>query len=616
MLKTERLGNLERFFEVMDMPGVYKEINRIPGEDELKAWLEEAGEGLLALYWNNPYGLHSICTGEFAQGSPEFAQLSKIRMDMLVAAVASKDPDYAKLAGRWFYPYPAVAFPVAVFSDDHMPQIGECDDNRYNFRDATLELFDEREATDRILATGQYSFFAHAYMLVLSKKGTPVLDKLPVYTRFSNERREEMQIRTDVYRNRVVKSAFSHLSSPHIHNLAMMGTKIGKAVAGLSALGKPVTVNRLIGENDGEAVYDFVEGQSLEEQFDYMVARGEAAAVKRLILSFVSKVRSLPQLTPFESSYEFRRWFGDVSDEKIRVKDEKGAELDVMSLPVTDIDMIPQNIIMTDEEAVLIDHEWSFTFSVPVDYVIFRFLYYYLEGKYRTMYKVPEFEDLYEKAGFAENVRQNFLIMETHFQEYVQQAAMVLRNEYDMYGKPLIRRWQIQSMLLSSGGHEITVRYPSQHEETISSANTADSSFEDGSRQEVYHYKIPVNESGELILILPKVRVIRIGILSVMGGRSKEQEFLANGDLLAGCVYCFDTDQPKLSIDVSQNQTSYLMLSLEEIPTSRDALNEIKTAITDYKFLAENRESQLEALKSSTSWKLTKPLRSFGRNKE
>ena len=73
---------------------------------------------------------------------------------------------------------------------------------------------------------------------------------------------------------------------------------------------------------------------------------------------------------------------------------------------MTDIDMIPQNIIISDTEAVLIDYEWTFTFTVPVDFVIFRFLYYFLEGKYRMMYKEPVFDELYKKAGFPENVRQ------------------------------------------------------------------------------------------------------------------------------------------------------------------------------------------------------------------
>ena len=193
---------------------------------------------------------------------------------------------------------------------------------------------------------------------------------------------------------------------------------------------------------------------------------------------------------------------------------------------------------------------------------------------------------------------------------------MILRNEYDMYGKPLIRRWQIQSMLLSEKGHAINVIYPSQHEETISSVQMERGNDAGGSRQEVYHYKIPVTQTGEMIVILPTVRLLRIGILSVSGGRSREQEFLVNGNLLAGCVYSFENIQPKLSVEVSVNQSSYLMLSLEEIPSSADAYTEIKTAIEDYKFLAENRDKQLEALKSSASWKLTKPLRSLRGEKE
>ena len=336
------------------------------------------------------------------------------------------------------------------------------------------------------------------------------------------------------------------------------------------------------------AQFAYVEGESLESRLDLMVANGEASAAAKLMLNFVSRLRSLPTLVPFESSYEFRRWFGDISEDKIRCLDEAGNEIPVMSLPVTDIDMIPQNILLTDDKAILIDYEWTFSCAVPVDYVVFRFLYYFLEGKHRLQYKHPEFENLYRQAGITESVKQFFLIMETHFQEYVQQSAMVLRNEYEMFGKPLIRRWQLQSLLMGSTGHAITVRYPSQHEEVISSIPMDRSDLVDGKRrEEVYHYKIPVTENGEMILILPSVRLLRIGILSVSGGRSREQEFLVNGDQMAGCVYSFENPEPKISVDVSTNQASYLMLSLEEIPVSKDAYTEISAAINDFKFLAD-----------------------------
>ncbi|MCR5419283.1 MAG: hypothetical protein K6E84_10235 [Lachnospiraceae bacterium] len=611
-MKTERLGNLEHFFESGPFKGLFIGMKDLPSKEYLADLLGMIDEkGVLALYWNNPYGVHAICSGEFGFSKEQEKELSRIRMDMQIELLRQSSETFSGIATKWYYPYPTVEFPVAVFSDSHFPDLGECDDNRYNFKDAALELFDEREMTDQLLKTGQFPFFAHAYMLVIAKDAA-VIEALPEYTRFSNERQEEMQIRTDLYQDRVVKSAFSHLSIPHINKLKEREAGLAASIAGLSVVGQNLRVNHLtmLDSQAGRAEFEFIEGESLEKRLDQMVERGESEAAAKLMLAFVDKIRNLPQLQPFESGYEFRRWFGDISNAMICRRDAAEEDLPVLSLPVTDIDMIPQNILLTGDEAVLIDYEWCFDFPIPVDYCIFRFLYYFLEGKYRQHYKLEAFEDLYEKAGFTEATRQNFLMMETHFQEYVQQAAAILRNEYDMYGKPLVRRWQLQSVLLNAKGHEITVVYPSQHEEIISSV-PLDRGESSGGRQEVYHYKIPITENGEMILILPNVRLLRIGILSVMGGRSKEQEFLSNGDLLAGCVYSFENVQPKLSIDTSVSSASYLMLSLEEIPASADAFGEIKGSIEEYRFLAENRDKQLEALKNSTSWKLTKPLRSL-----
>lgn len=67
-----------------------------------------------------------------------------------------------------------------TFSDDHLPSMGECDDNRYHFDRARLELFEEREAVDALTKAHLYPVFAHAYALVLSK----LQEELPVYVRF------------------------------------------------------------------------------------------------------------------------------------------------------------------------------------------------------------------------------------------------------------------------------------------------------------------------------------------------------------------------------------------------------------------------------------------------
>ena len=75
------------------------------------------------------------------------------------------------------------------------------------------------------------------------------------------------------------------------------------------------------------------------------------------------------------------------------------------TLPVTDVDLVCQNILL-DDSAQIIDYEWTFTFPVPLEFVIFRFLYFYLEAKNRTCYQQPALAGLYEKAGITKEMRE------------------------------------------------------------------------------------------------------------------------------------------------------------------------------------------------------------------
>ena len=52
-----------------------------------------------------------------------------------------------------------------------------------------------------------------------------------------------------------------------------------------------------------------------------------------------------------------------------------------------------------------------------------------------------------------------------------------------------------------------------------------------------------------------------------------------------------------------------MLLSIEEIRLSEPAFSELVQSIRELRFLVENREQQIEQLKNSASWKLTRPLR-------
>lgn len=572
--RTNRTGNLMRMLDGDRNRCVA--LTALPTSEQLSAML--SGCDRLILHFDNPLSIHL-----FAQGRPAFAgaeQAEKIRrhLDQVVKETGQM------MQSRWYYPYPNTEFPVALFSDDHLPSMGECDDNRYHFDGARLELFEEREAVDALTKAHLYPVFAHAYALVLSK----LQEELPVYVRFSNERREDAQIRTLLYRDHVEKQAMTEQAIPHIARMAKLEEKLNALFDGVTLLDRRLQANHILAaeKETGSMRFALVAGKSLEQQLDEWLAEGKGEAVADTLLSFAEQIRKLPGQSAFAETEDFCAVFGSLPD---------GLLQQLHTLPVTDVDLVCQNILLGDS-AQIIDYEWTFTFPVPLEFVIFRFLYFYLEAKNRTCYQQPAFAGLYEKAGITKELRECFLQMETSFQQYVQKGALVLRNSYDKEGKPVLAKEKLQEELAALSGIQVCVQYADGSEEKLSV-----------SRDEnlIWHLVLTPEKEGEIILRLPFSGMLRLGC---------GQSFTANGVHLCGLIYSFDENAPA-TVKIAQPD-GQILLSIEEIRLSDAAEKEIKEELADLHFLYENREQQLEDMKNSASWRLTKPLRRLKGNKE
>jgi GT2 family glycosyltransferase len=90
--------------------------------------------------------------------------------------------------------------------------------------------------------------------------------------------------------------------------------------------------------------------------------------------------------------------------------------------------MIVGNAFVTEDGFTMMDYEWTFDFPIPVNYVIFRILHFYIYGSTkRTMLHT---QNLYGRAGLdREEVRQ-YEKMEEHFQQYVLGNHVPLRFLY------------------------------------------------------------------------------------------------------------------------------------------------------------------------------------------
>ena len=54
---------------------------------------------------------------------------------------------------------------------------------------------------------------------------------------------------------------------------------------------------------------------------------------------------------------------------------------------MSNIDLVPANILILKDRQVVIDYEWTFDFPVPAGFILYRMIHYYLEsdGKRRVL---------------------------------------------------------------------------------------------------------------------------------------------------------------------------------------------------------------------------------------
>lgn len=71
---------------------------------------------------------------------------------------------------RFFYPYPDYKLPVAIYSDDYLPEVGELQMNMRNFDGERVVAFDESRVFDNIIRNGQFPFFSNSYLVILTKE--------------------------------------------------------------------------------------------------------------------------------------------------------------------------------------------------------------------------------------------------------------------------------------------------------------------------------------------------------------------------------------------------------------------------------------------------------------
>ena len=221
-----------------------------------------------------------------------------------------------------------------------------------------------------------------------------------ICSRFSNDRAPAFSVRTEIRETEegreVVKIPCRPEAARHVSGLFEKAAGLSEAFRGSVFSVCPVTVR------DGCAFFPYLEGSTLSSVLDGLL-RSDREAFYALWESYFSKIDDLAAV-PCGEPDAFAAVFGETP-----LPGETG-------MAPSDIDLIPENLIVRDGTWSVIDYEWTFPFPVPSSFVKWRALRYYLAGSSRRVF----LEDgaLYGRFGITEEARQRFERMERAFQAY------------------------------------------------------------------------------------------------------------------------------------------------------------------------------------------------------
>lgn len=319
---------------------------------------------------------------------------------------------------EFYYPYPDYKLPMTIYSDEHLPKVGELWDNLRNFDRERYLMFDESRAFDQIIEDGLFPVFSNSYLVVIQEKKCEEKDRRrTVFSKYSNERAGKFAIRTDIQmdgwgKRYARKVACYPEGKEHIDRLEHWMKEL-EAVYEDS----PMAMNRCHRTEAGTEI-DYLTGQTLEEQMDHCLLEGRTKEAVALLMSYIDIIKKAGSTETFVVTREFEAVFGEV----LLPENLKCAK-------VTDIDMVAGNAICTGEGWIHMDYEWTFDFPIPVNYVVYRIIQNYLYGNVerKTLYK----ELLYKKAGLTEQEIAQYTRMEQSFQKYITGDHIPLRYLYE-----------------------------------------------------------------------------------------------------------------------------------------------------------------------------------------
>lgn len=236
-----------------------------------------------------------------------------------------------------------------------------------------------------------------------------------IYSKFSNERREEFQIRTDIVieesteQKKVYKSALYEEGKKHLIHISDVYKKLTEAYGqeNLSFCECYVVEDKL--------EFPYIIGKTLQQMLEEAAGNNDEKLIDTIIRQYIECMKSDGGNELFYNTKEFENVFG-----------KQMLPENLACASVSDIDLIFSNIIVAGNKWNVIDYEWTFKFPIPKNFIIYRalFLAYHQIKRCASL----ELNRLLNIAGITEEEKRCYENMEKSFQNYVLKGQLPLRD--------------------------------------------------------------------------------------------------------------------------------------------------------------------------------------------
>jgi hypothetical protein len=189
-------------------------------------------------------------------------------------------------------------------------------------------------------------------------------------TKIPNERKNKYFLTTTIYEKNgkrfAMKRATTQEAYLHLHSFQKKADFLKKNI-----INPKLKVNRIVKSSKNEVIFDYIHGISLEKLM-YNALRGKK---QDEFLSYVKEYADLLKNSFNFCQYrEIETYLPDKFKQLFKNRDFLYFKPDVP------FDLIPSNILKTpDGNYVIIDYEWTSSYPLPLEFIIFRGLYFSAE---------------------------------------------------------------------------------------------------------------------------------------------------------------------------------------------------------------------------------------------